>query len=91
MAADSSTATPSAKTRVLGRDDVCVLYSFTAGVAESECGAAYALLSEPERDRGRRFRFEEDRVSFIVAHALARAALSRFAAAGSGRSRWRAG
>jgi 4'-phosphopantetheinyl transferase len=67
---------------VLGRDDVSVWYSFTDDVAESDCGAAQDLLSDSERVRCRRLRFEEDRVSFIVAHALLRTALSRCAAAG---------
>jgi 4'-phosphopantetheinyl transferase len=44
-------------------------------------------LSDSERARCRRFRFEEDRVSFIVAHALLRTALSRYAAASPGE--WR--
>lgn len=66
---------------ILGRDDVCVWYSFADRVAEPDRRAAYALLSEPERARCRRFRFEEDRVSFIVGHALLRTALSHHAAA----------
>ena len=65
---------------VLSRDDVCVWYSFTDRLAESDCGAAHDLLSDSERARCRRFLFEEDRVSFIVAHALLRTALSRYAA-----------
>jgi 4'-phosphopantetheinyl transferase len=44
-------------------------------------------LSDSERARCRRFLFEEDRVSFIVAHALLRTALSRYAAASPGE--WR--
>jgi 4'-phosphopantetheinyl transferase len=71
----------------LRRDDVCVWYSFTDHVGESDCGAAHGLLSDSESARCRRFRFEEDRVSFIVAHALLRIALSRYAAAGPGE--WR--
>lgn len=55
--------------------------------AESDCGAELGLLSDSERARCRRLRFEEDRVSFIVAHALLRTALSRCAAAGPGQ--WR--
>ncbi len=65
----------------LGRDDVCVFYSFTDLAAESNCCEALALLSGAERARCRRLRFEEDRVSFIVAHALLRTALSHYAAA----------
>lgn len=71
----------------LCRDDVCVWYSFTDHVGESDCGAAHDLLSGSERARCRRLRFEEDRVSFIVAHALLRTALSRYAADGPGE--WR--
>lgn len=65
----------------LGRDDVCVWYSFTDLAAEANCGEALALLSDAERARCRRLRFEEDRVCFILAHALLRTALSRCAAA----------
>ena len=69
---------------VLRQDDVGVWYCFTEDAAESDCGAAYGLLSDAERARCRRFRFEEDRVSFILAHALLRTALSRHAAATAG-------
>ena len=72
---------------VLCRDDVCVWYSFTDDAAESSCSAAHGLLSDPERARCRRLRFEEDRVSFVLAHALLRTALSRYAAASPGE--WR--
>jgi 4'-phosphopantetheinyl transferase len=65
----------------LRRDDVSVWYAFTDRAAESDCGAVRALLSDAERARCQRLRFEEDRVSFIVAHALLRTALSRCAVA----------
>jgi 4'-phosphopantetheinyl transferase len=39
-----------------------------------------ALLSEDERERAGRFRFEEHRHQFHVAHALVRTSLSRYAA-----------
>ncbi len=68
---------------VLRRNDVCVWYAFTDQAAESDLGAAHGLLSDSERARCRRFRFEEDRVSFMVAHAMMRTALSRYAAAAS--------
>jgi 4'-phosphopantetheinyl transferase len=74
---------------------VRVLYAPTDGLAERDCAAARALLSGDERARCRRLHFEEDRVSFVVAHALLRCALSeatgvaprswRFAASASGR------
>lgn len=38
-----------------------------------------ALLSADERDRMQRFRFERDRQIYLVAHALVRTALSRYA------------
>jgi 4'-phosphopantetheinyl transferase len=64
----------------LGRGEVRVRYAFTDGLVESDCAAAGALLSEPERARCRRLILEEDRVSFVVAHALLRTALSEVAA-----------
>jgi 4'-phosphopantetheinyl transferase len=64
----------------LGDDDVRVwLAEPEAWRAPEHCQQALALLSEGERDRWRRFRFDEDRTAFLVAHALLRVALSRHA------------
>jgi 4'-phosphopantetheinyl transferase len=47
----------------------------------------YPLLCHEERDRYRRFAFDEDRHTFLLAHGLLRTSLSRYAAAPP--ERWR--
>lgn len=95
MVGDSSTAWRSATNRprarpLLGRREVRVFYRFTDGAADGDRAAAYGLLSGHERARCRQLLFEEDRVSFIFAHALLRTALSRVAAAAPGQWRFTA-
>ncbi|MFY9585355.1 MAG: integrase arm-type DNA-binding domain-containing protein, partial [Candidatus Acidiferrales bacterium] len=74
--------------RPLTPDDVHVWYTFTDQARGATRSAAYrALLCDAERARYARFRFAEDRHSFIVAHALLRTTLSRYAAISPGE--WR--
>jgi len=94
MVGDSSTAWRSATNPprarpLLGRREVRIFYRFTDGAADGDRAAAYGLLSGHERARYRQLLFEEDRVSFLFAHALLRTALSRVAAAAPGQWRFR--
>ena len=57
-------------------------YAFTDGLTEADRAAAAALLGDGERARCRSLLLEEDRVSFVAAHALLRTALSEVAARG---------
>jgi 4'-phosphopantetheinyl transferase len=50
-----------------------------SGVAPGQWGALAALLDDAERARAARFAFDEDRQSYIAAHALLRLELSRCA------------
>lgn len=62
-------------------DEVSVwLAEPAAGRAPAERQRLRALLSDDERERLERFRFDEDRLAFLTAHALLRMALSRHAA-----------
>ena len=75
--------------RPLGPDDVHVWYTFTDEASGAAREAAYlALLGETERARHAQVKFAEDRHCFLVAHALLRTTLSRYAAIppGSGAS-----
>lgn len=45
---------------------------------EAGLGRAWELLSEEERARAMRFRFERDRVLYVLAHALVRRELARY-------------
>ena len=53
--------------------------------------AYYALLSADERERHRRFHFDRDRHMFLVARALVRTTLSRYAAVAPGAWTFREG
>ena len=67
-------------TETLGADDVCVWLAEPAAWREpADRERLLPLLSEEERDRQRRFHFDEDRLAFLVAHGLVRMALSRYA------------
>jgi 4'-phosphopantetheinyl transferase len=95
MVGDSSTAWRSATNPprarpLLGPREVRVFYLFTDGTSDDDRAAAYGLLSGRERARCRQLLFEEDRVSFVLAHALLRAALSRVAARAPGQWRFTA-
>ncbi|MDJ0449346.1 4'-phosphopantetheinyl transferase superfamily protein [Methylocystis sp. JR02] len=57
--------------------DVTVRALDISGVAPEQWPALTALLDDAERARAARFAFEEDRQSYIAAHALLRAELSR--------------
>ncbi|MCC3245343.1 4'-phosphopantetheinyl transferase superfamily protein [Methylocystis sp. WRRC1] len=50
-----------------------------SGVAPEEWPALAAMLDEDERARAARFHFEDDRRSYVAAHALLRAELSKHA------------
>lgn len=75
--------------------EVAVRALDVSGVAPEEWLALAAFLDEKERARAARFYFEDDRRSYVAAHALLRAALSkradrppqdwRFAAAARGK------
>jgi len=76
--------------RPLGPDDVHVWYTFTDEASGAAREAAYlALLCETERARHAQFKFAEDRHCFLVAHALLRTTLSRYAAVPPGQWRFR--
>ena len=65
---------------VLGDGDVCVwLAEPGAWRAPEDRERLLALLSQDERDRLHRLRFDADRAAFLVAHGLLRIALSRYA------------
>lgn len=92
MVGDSSTArrpatNASGPRAALRPDEVRVAYAFTDRLAGPDRAAAHALLGDGERARCRKLLFEEDRVSFVAAHALLRSALSEVAAVDP--SRWR--
>lgn len=57
--------------------DVAVRAFDIAGLAAPQWEALAAMLDESERARAARFFFEEDRRSYIAAHALLRAELSK--------------
>lgn len=67
--------------------DVAVRALDISGVAPGQWPALAALLDDAERARAARFAFEEDRHSYIAAHALLRAELSR--RAGPAPQEWR--
>lgn len=61
--------------RILARDEVTLGIARPADPADAE--RLLALLSDDEKDRLSRFRFEPDRVMYLAAHALLRHTLSR--------------
>jgi 4'-phosphopantetheinyl transferase len=64
----------------LGPRDVHVWLAVPEQIRDAPLLARYlALLSDDERERAARFRFDEHRHQFCVAHALVRTALSRYA------------
>lgn len=66
--------------QALGPRDVHVWLCVPEQIAdEGLLGRYRALLSDEERTRAARFRFDEHRHQFCVAHALVRASLSRYA------------
>ncbi|HSP24141.1 MAG TPA: 4'-phosphopantetheinyl transferase superfamily protein [Saliniramus sp.] len=65
--------------RGLGPDDVCVRWLETGKIAPADWPRLEAMLDDAERERARRCHFERDRQTYIAAHALVRATLSRFA------------
>jgi 4'-phosphopantetheinyl transferase len=58
-------------------DDVHIWFQATASWNAATIDAAVAMLSEDERERCRRFRFERDARDYAAAHALLRRTLSR--------------
>jgi 4'-phosphopantetheinyl transferase len=59
----------------------------TATLAEPDTAPWIAVLDATERDRAARYVFARDRIAFVAAHALARAALTRVA--GGSPAAWR--
>jgi 4'-phosphopantetheinyl transferase len=71
---------PSAPPLSLRSDEVHLWVVEPERISEPRLLAAYqALLSEEERERHVRFRFEKHRQQFLVSHALVRVTLSRYA------------
>lgn len=64
---------------VLPADEVHLWYASPDELDERALASSYDLLSADERARHGRYRFEEDRHEFLVAHALVRTVLSRYA------------
>jgi 4'-phosphopantetheinyl transferase len=66
-----------ALSRPLWPDELRVFYAFTKLLAEPEqARRCLALISVEESARHQRFRFQEDRDSYLLAHALARSILA---------------
>jgi 4'-phosphopantetheinyl transferase len=61
-------------------DEAHLWYTPTAAMAPAAIAAARLLLDDSERARADRFVFPRHRDAFIIAHALVRSALSRYAA-----------
>ena len=57
-------------------DEVRVYYAFTSHLSEEQVRGCEKLLATAERERMQRFRFLEDRHSYLLAHALVRSVLS---------------
>lgn len=72
---------------VLSACAVRVRYLFTDRLRAGASQRCYSLLSSDERDRYRRFAFDEDRHTFLLAHGLLRTSLSSCATAPP--ERWR--
>jgi len=65
----------------LGADEVDVWLARPSQIADDALRSRYLdLLSAEERAQHRRFHFERDRELYLVAHALVRSTLSRYAA-----------
>src|ERR1700733_12913050 len=62
----------------LAPDQVRIWYHLTEALDEAGVERAAAVLSESERTRWQRFMFARDRRDYAAAHALTRAALSRY-------------
>jgi 4'-phosphopantetheinyl transferase len=78
--------------RPLNPTDVTVMFIRSDVTADAAQRAALVgLLCDEERRRMDRFRFESDRNLFLVAHALVRLTLSRYADVGPGEWRFKAG
>jgi 4'-phosphopantetheinyl transferase len=58
--------------------EVHVYFARPEGLSATAVQRAYELLPEDERERAERFRFERDRLLYVVAHALVRHKLSRY-------------
>ena len=64
----------------LGPTDVHVHYRLFDAVNQEDQDAAMRTISSVERERAGRFVFARDRLSFVIAHALLRQALSTYSA-----------
>ena len=79
-------------TQVLGPRDVHVWLAVPEQIVDARLLERYhALLSHEERERAARFRFDEHRHQFCVAHALVRSSLSRYAGVEPGAWRFAVG
>jgi 4'-phosphopantetheinyl transferase len=63
----------------LALDTVHVCWRLVNSISADEYRAAFSILDEDERERAGRFVFVRDRERFVVAHALVRQSLSRYA------------
>jgi len=76
----------------LAERELRAYYAFTAAVADPErADRCRALLAAEEREREQRFRFVEDRQSYLLAHALVRSVLGQLCGAEPAALRFEAG
>jgi len=81
-----------ALSRPLQSDEVRVFYALTEALADPDLARrCRATISAEESAREQRFRFQEDRDSYLLAHALCRSVLSQLCGAGAPALQFEAG